>query len=176
VGSVGTIATAIADPLLAASNVTLVLRSPTPAEHLPEWDGVIDVKQDFPEGSVRHAGAIDLRRAGYLQLATFIALAAAWPSRRRRRGAAAACVAFAVVSMVIAVPVLDFLAGIGAVHLGACLGTATSLARRALVAAPGMAYALPGLVWLAVAQSERTPGSIWGPAEQRSAHTRATGG
>jgi hypothetical protein len=50
----------------------------------------------------------------------------------------------------LAVPILDFLSSIGAVHLGAWLGTCISLARRAFVGAPGMAYAIPGLTWALV--------------------------
>jgi len=149
---VGAVATAVADPLSASSNVTFSLRSPLPTERLPDWRGVIAVRQDTPDGPVNHAGAVDLRRAGYLQLAAFAALAAAWPPRGRTRALCAACAALVVVAMTVSVPVVDFLVPIGAVHLWGWLGTAVRLAARALVAAPGMAYALPGLTWLAVAE------------------------
>jgi len=148
---VGATATAIADPFFARSNVTLTVRPPRPEEHQPKWRGVIDVKQDFPDGPARHAGAIDLRRSGYLQLATFIALAAAWMPKGRRRILAAVGVAAAVVSTVVAVPIFDFLVQVDVVHLGAGSATLVSLARRILVGAPGMAYAVPGIVWLALA-------------------------
>jgi hypothetical protein len=148
--AVGAIATAIADPISAASNVTFVLRSPKPVERQPDWRAVISVRQDFPDGPVDHAGAIDLRRAGYLQLATFVALAAAWPPRGRRRLLLAVAITFAMVSAAIALPILAFLSSIDVVHLGERSGTLVSLASRALVAAPGMAFACPGLAWLAV--------------------------
>lgn len=148
---VGATATAIADPIFARSNVTLTVRSPRPEEHQPEWRGVIDVKQDFPEGPVRHAGAIDLRRSGYLQLATFIALAAAWMPKGRRRVLAAVGVVAAVVSTVVVVPIVDFLVQAGVVDLGAGFNTLVALARRILVGAPGMAYAVPGIAWFALA-------------------------
>jgi hypothetical protein len=148
--TVGAIATAIADPLTSASNVTFQLRSPNSAEGLPDWRGVIAVRQDFPEGPVAHAGAIDLRRCGYLQLAMFAALAAAWPPRGRRQTLVATALAAGIVSTTIALPILAFLSPLGAVHLGAWLETLVSLASRALVAAPGMAYAVPGIAWLAV--------------------------
>jgi hypothetical protein len=144
------VATAFADPFFTASNVTFTLRSPVPIEKLPDWRAVIDVRQDFPDRPKRDAAAIDLRRAGWLQLATFVALAAAWPPRGRRRIVLAASVAFAIVSTCIAVPVVDYLAQVGAVHLGTLLGGVLALVRRALIAAPGMAYAVPGLAWLAL--------------------------
>jgi hypothetical protein len=152
--AVGAIGTALAEPLSAASNVTFLLRSPKPIEAQPDWRAVISVRQDFPDGPVVHAGAIDLRRAGYLQLAAFVALAVAWPPRGRRRALLAATVALAIVSTAMVLPVLAFLSPIGAVHLGAWLDTLVSLASRALVAAPGMAYAVPGLAWLAVNRGE----------------------
>jgi hypothetical protein len=148
--AVGSIATALADPLLSATNVSFTLRSPAPQEHLPEWRGVIQVKQDLPEGPVRNAGAIDLRRSGYLQLVTFLCLAAAWPAAWRRRKLAAATVAFAVVAATTGASVLDYLVQIGAVQPGAGGATALALVRRALVAAPGMAYAVPALAWVGV--------------------------
>jgi hypothetical protein len=83
-------------------------------------------------------------------LATFVALATGWPPRGTRRRVQAAVVALAIVSATIAVPIFDYLSDVGAIHLGALLAGAVALARRALVAAPGMAYAVPGLVWLAL--------------------------
>jgi hypothetical protein len=155
--TVGSIATALADPFFASSNVTFALRAPFPEQHLPEWSGVIQVKRDLPEGPVRNAGAIDLRRAGYLQLATFVCLAAAWPAAWQRRKLAATTVALAVLATVTWAPVLDYLVQIGAVQAGDWGATAVALVRRALVAAPGMVYAVPALAWVAVAQPAYTP-------------------
>jgi len=146
----GAVATAVADPFFGASNVTFVLRAPVPSEGLGDWRGVVDVKQDFPEGPVRHAGAIDMRRAGYLQLVTFLSLAAGWPPRRPSRALLAVVMAALVVASTLGVAALDFLCGVGAVQAWAWFATAVALARRALVGAPGMAYAIPGLVWLAL--------------------------
>ena len=154
-GAVGSIATAIADPLSVSSNVTVVVRSPNQNEAQPDWRGVIAVRQDLPAGPLDKAGAIDLRRAGYLQLATFAALAAAWPPSSRRRAFLAASVALAIVALCIAVPILAFLSSIGAVHPGMPLEALLSLASRALVAAPGMAFAVPGLTWLALSPALR---------------------
>jgi hypothetical protein len=152
--AVGAIGTALAQPISASSNVSFLLRSPKPIEGQPDWRAVISVRQDFPDGSSVHAGAIDLRRAGYLQLAAFVALAVAWPPQGRTRALLAVAVALAIVSTAIALPILAFLSPLGAVHLGASLEALVSLASRALVAAPGMAYAVPGLAWLAVNQGE----------------------
>jgi hypothetical protein len=158
VAGVGAIATAVADPLSSDSNVTFLLRPPKPSENQPEWHAVIAARQDFPDGPSDHAGAIDLRRAGYLQLATFVALAAAWPPKGRRRALAAAAVASAIVAAAIAIPILAFLSPLGVVHLGPWLQTLLSLASRALVAAPGMAFAIPGLAWVAVCGGPLVPG------------------
>jgi hypothetical protein len=149
-GTVGAIATALADPLTASTNVTFLLRSPKDDEALNDWHGVISVRQDFPDGPVDHAGAIDLRRAGYLQLATFGALAVAWPPKGRWLALLAACVSLGLVATVIVLPILDFLSPLGAVHLGACSAALVSLGSRTLVGAPSMAYAVPGLAWFAV--------------------------
>jgi len=146
----GEMATAVLDPFFGSSNVTVVLRSPVPSEGLGDWRGVIDVKQDFPDRPVRNAGAIDLRRAGYLQLATFVSLGAGWPPRGRRRALLVLIVGTLVVASTLAMPLLDFLSSVGAVHLGERMAVVLSLARRALVGAPGMAYAIPGLAWLAL--------------------------
>jgi hypothetical protein len=151
---VGFIATAIAAPLSSDSNITFVLRSPSPQEGQPAWRGVIDVRQDFPSGTVHHAGAIDLRRVGYLQLAMFLSLAAAWPPKGWRL-LRMTLITIAIVGAVIAAPVLDFLSQIEAVHLGDVLRTAISIVSRAFVAAPAMAYAIPGLVWLAASPAAR---------------------
>lgn len=156
-GAVGSAATALANPFFSATNVTFTLRASRPEEHLPDWRGVIQVKQDLPEGPIRNAGAIDLRRAGYLQLATFFCLAAAWPGAWRQRKLLAAVVALAVVGAATGASVLDYLAQIGALHVGDAAATALALARRALVAAPGMAYAVPALAWVAIAKPGRAP-------------------
>jgi hypothetical protein len=150
VDTVGSVTTTLADPMFAASNVTFALRSPMPKEQQPEWWGVIAVKRDsFPDGSKRNAGAIDLRRAGYLQLATFIALAAGWPPSGIWRCLMAGLLAALFVTAILAVPILDFLSSIEVVHLGG-FAFVVALIRRALIAPPGMVYAGPGLVWLAV--------------------------
>lgn len=159
VDGVGSVVTAAADPVFASSNVSFRLRAPRPSEQQPDWRGVIDVKRDLPDGPVRNAGAIDLRRVGYLQLAAFIALAAGWPPVGLRRRLWSLAVAVAIVSTVIAIPIIDFLSEVGVVALGPWLGTAISLARRALVAAPGMAYAVPGLAWLATTRLPSTRSS-----------------
>jgi hypothetical protein len=175
--AVGAIATAAADPISAASNVTFLLRSPKPSENQPEWRAVVSVRQDFPDGPVDHAGAIDLRRAGYLQLVTFVALAAAWPPRGWPGALLATAIALAIVATAIALPILAFLSPIGVVHLGPWLQTLLSLASRALVAAPGMAFAIPGLAWLAVrggGLGTRILSAAAGPVEAPP-HRRARG-
>jgi hypothetical protein len=151
VGVVGAIATSIADPFFASTNVTFSLRASRPEEQPSAWSGIIEVRQDLPDASSHHAGAIDLRRAGYVQFVTFAALAIAWPPRTRRRAwlALAGCVV--VVTGAVGMPILAFLAPLGAVHPGSLFGAAIALASRGLVGAPGMAYAVPGVVWVLTA-------------------------
>jgi hypothetical protein len=153
--AVGAVATAIADPLTASSNVTFVLRSPVPEENQPEWRAVISVRRDSPDGPTVDQGAADLRRAGYLQLAVFAALAAGWPPRGWRRALLGLILSGGVVAGTIAVPVLAYLAGIGVLQAGDAVRMVLSLASRALVAAPGMAFAVPGLTWLAFVSGAR---------------------
>jgi len=152
VDAVGAAATAVADPITASSNLSVTVRSARPNENQPDWCGIIDVKRDFPEGPVRQAGALDLRRAGYLQFATFLSLAAGWPPKSGRRALIASAVVVGVVSAVIAVPIFDFLRELGIASFGAWGGAMVALVRRALVAAPGMAYAIPGMAWVAIMQ------------------------
>jgi hypothetical protein len=87
-------------------------------------------------------------RLRHAQFVTLVALAIARRPRTRRRAwlALAGCVV--VVAGAVSMPILAFVVPLGAVHPGPFFGAAIALASRALVAAPGMAYAVPGAVWV----------------------------
>jgi hypothetical protein len=55
-GATGALVTTVGEPFFDSTNVTFVLRAPAPSENLGEFQGVIDVKRDYPEGPVRNAG------------------------------------------------------------------------------------------------------------------------
>jgi hypothetical protein len=150
-GAIGAIATSIADPFFASTNVTFSLRASGPGDPTSEWTGIIELRQDLPDTSSHNAGAIDLRRCGYVQFVTFAALAIARPPRTRRRAWIALGASVVVVAGSVGMPILAFIAPLGAVHPGAFFGAAIALASRALVAAPGMSYAVPGVVWVLTA-------------------------
>jgi hypothetical protein len=94
--------------------------------------------------------ALDLRRAGFIAIAVFAALVLATPLRWRRR---AGMLAIGLVPLLV-LPLLPMIAlfsgavSVRAFDLGPLAHTAVSIAYRVLVTAPGMAFALPGLLWL----------------------------
>jgi hypothetical protein len=112
-----------------------------------EWYAKILVA-DARTGAPRHMGAADLRRSGYLQIATFLALAAAFPLPRRRRYAAAVGCGAAVLATLGWLPVLMYLSSKQVIVLGTGSFAVLSILDRSLVAAPGMAFALPVAQWL----------------------------
>jgi hypothetical protein len=87
--------------------------------------------------------ALDLRRAGFIALAVFAALVLAAPLRWRRR---ARLFALGVVPLLF-LPLLPMLALFSGPPVARALA---SIAYRVLVTAPGMAFAVPGLLWLSL--------------------------
>jgi hypothetical protein len=149
---VGTIVTSVADPLLASTNITLLCRATRASDGLPEWDAVLSVRQDSPDGPEDHGGAMDMRRAGYLQAGTWLALVAGWPPRGGRRVLRSLSIFAAILLIVVALPIVTFLMSAGVLDASAVVESLVSLASRALVGAPAMAYAVPGLAWLFLVQ------------------------
>lgn len=118
-----------------------------------EWSTMVRVTDE--SHTVRHTGAGDLKRAGYLQIATWLASAVAFPLKRRARFAAILGGGVLFFTMFGCLPVCLYLARKGVLHLGMVLFAALALSERALVGAPGMAFALPALGWLLAVWSER---------------------
>jgi hypothetical protein len=97
---------------------------------------------------------IDLRGLLYLPLAAFVALVIASPLGPVRAYSKLLAIGLGVLELLllalIAVPLLAFLGGTGPVQafvLGRATLVALQIAYRALVAPPGMTYALPLFVW-----------------------------
>jgi hypothetical protein len=96
--------------------------------------------------------ALDERRTGYLPAAVFLALVLASTFRWRQKAVLAATGLFAV-HLLSLLPILAFLSGrlpIVAYDLGTVPRVLVDVLYRSLVAPLGMAYALPGLLWLAL--------------------------
>ena len=94
--------------------------------------------------------ALDLRRAGFIVIAVFVALLLATPLRWRRRAGLLA-LGLAPLSLLPLLPIVALFSGalpIRAFHPGPVGRAATGIAYHVLVTAPGMAFALPLLLWL----------------------------
>jgi hypothetical protein len=96
---------------------------------------------------------IDVRGLYYLPIAAFVALVLATPvpmARRLRALAMGLLVLLPLGLALIALPLFSFLGGIGPIRVYELSSTSHSLINvvyRALVAPPGMAYAIPALLW-----------------------------
>jgi hypothetical protein len=104
-------------------------------------------------GAGRMAVPLDLRAAHYLPAATFIALTVAFPGADRRRKLVMLGIGLAVLIplslMLVMLPLIPSLRG-GAFELFSVSDTFNHFVvvfYRAFVAHPGMAYAIPGLLW-----------------------------
>jgi hypothetical protein len=131
---------------------------PDPDEHAtdatPDAFGV-ELLAEKPETGSRLKVPIDLRTLAYLPTAVFVALAIASPIWERARGAVilvaglVALQAFLLLS--IAAPLLLFFADPVPMHLvelGSASRVILNVFYRTLVAPPGMAFAVPGFLWL----------------------------
>lgn len=144
---VGVIA-AILNPLLAAlvSVPGQVELGPATDEHA--WNAVLTIKR---EGRIVQHALWELRRTPYLPMAAFAALALAYPASKlsgRLR------VLFIGWSVLVLLPLLRLLTLFGEpgpmqlVAMPSALHAALTIAARALLLPPGMAYAVPALLWL----------------------------
>jgi hypothetical protein len=94
--------------------------------------------------------ALDLRRAGYMQSAAFAALVLVTKLRWSRR-LAILFGGLATLQLLPLLPLLSFFSGklpVQAFHFGAIAAAMVDIAYHALVAPPGMAFALPAMLWL----------------------------
>lgn len=141
----------LAEAVLVPASPTVTLRFGVPAAGEGRvWR--LDVHAEDAATGQFVETALDLRRAGYLASAVFTALVLATRMRRWRRLATlgAGLVALQVLPLL---PVLAFFSGklpVQVFVLGDLARTAVDVAYRALVAPPGMAYAVPAMLWLAL--------------------------
>lgn len=94
--------------------------------------------------------ALDLRRAGFIVPAVFIALVLVTPLRWRRRATLLA-IALPPFALLPLLPIVAQFSGplpVRAFHPGPVVRAATGIAYHVLVTVPGMAFALPLLLWL----------------------------
>jgi hypothetical protein len=115
------------------------------------WQTVLMVERSYPARAARVP--IDLRALGYLPLAAFVALTLASPvapKRRLRMLLVGLSVLVPIVIAFIALPLAAFVGGEGPIQvfsLGPALRVPMNIVYRGFVSPPGMAYALPAVVW-----------------------------
>jgi hypothetical protein len=159
------------DMTLSPAAAPVKLRFSVPADVEPSgssWQ--LRVHAEQPTGE--YVGTVlDLRRSGYIASAVFAALALATPLPWRKRLALMA-IGLPILQLLPLLPLLSFFSGklpVQAFQLGAATSAAVEIAYHALVAPPGMAYAVPALLWLVLAwaldsQRGRLPPSASGRA------------
>ena len=94
--------------------------------------------------------ALDLRRGGYIAVAVFAALALVTPIRWSKRLGLLA-VGLSILQIIPLLPLLSFFSGklpVQVFHFASVLQSAIEVAYHTLVAPPGMAYAVPAMLWL----------------------------
>jgi len=97
--------------------------------------------------------SLDLRRSGYVALATFVALTCAARLRMRHK-LFVVTIGVPALHLLPILPLVSFLSGklpVTAFHLSAGPQFAIETAYRVLVAPPGMAFAVPALLWILLA-------------------------
>jgi hypothetical protein len=173
-GTFGAVATVLARPFFSGDDVALSLTASNAAARNREWSLMVHV-DDAATGAPKHLGAVDLRRAGYLQIAFFLVAAAAFPLADRRRFAGVLLGGVVLLSTLGWLPVLMYLATKHVIHFGALLFSMLAVAQRSLAGAPGMAIVVPGLLWLLAKQIDsRYGGWPWRRTAPDSASTTPT--
>jgi hypothetical protein len=115
---------------------------------------VLGIHAEDPDTGRYVGTALDLRRSGYIASAVFVALAVMTPLRgRRSRWRKAALLGAGLVGLQILplLPLLSFFSGklpVTVFDLGPIPRALIEVSYHALVAPPGMAYAVPALLWL----------------------------
>jgi len=140
---------------------------PVAVEFLPAgpdtsaWEVRTRVTETASEQSIMTA--LDERRTGYLPSAVFLALVLASTFRARQKALLAAAGLFAL-TLLSLLPILAFLSG--------RLPIVAYELYRSLVAPLGMAYALPGLLWLLLSAAVTREGMPAPPVSAQAASTR----
>jgi len=97
----------------------------------------------------RVQASLDIRRSAWLPLATFLALLSGFAVRRPRRRALVAALGLSFLHLLWTLPLLAFFGGPDPhfFELGELTHTLAVVAYRGLISPPGMAYALPAVLW-----------------------------
>jgi hypothetical protein len=118
------------------------------------WWVLLNVKNVFTGASF--AMTIDTKTVVYIRLVVFFALALAWPIWITRRGLKAFAVALGAligsIALTLLLPLLQTLAGLKLIQLGAFTRLLISAGLSSLVTYPGMAFAVPGLIFAMAAR------------------------
>lgn len=149
--------TAIANGLVSHEVAGAHLYFEATADELQQKPFQTTLHIDPPGHAQRVAVPIDLRTLGYLPTAAFIALAVAAPLGNRRKNlkllGGGLLILEPLILLLISLPLVSFLAGGGPlrlIHLGPVVHTSIEVLYRALVVPPGMAYAVPLLLFVAL--------------------------
>jgi hypothetical protein len=160
VDTYGRVATAMARPVFEPMGTELSFAPSAEGDTKHEWAAMVFVL-DPATHVVRHKMASDLRRTGYLQMVFYLAVAAAFPLRDRVRGTAWVAAGLLLFASFGWLPVLMYLAKKQVIVLGAWSFSALAIVYRSVVTAPAMAYAVPGLLWLAIHSFGERGGAPW---------------
>lgn len=135
-----------------ASGTTLHFRATDSELEAEPWRATLRVEPAPPERPLEVP--IDLRTLLFLPTAAFIALAVAAPLRSLREHLQLVALGLSILEplllFLVATPLLSFLGGTGPVHaftLSRPTHVVLQVLYRALVTPPGMAFAIPLLVW-----------------------------
>lgn len=135
---------------LATPNARLELgpvpAAPSSATPAAQWTVLVVVSTSVNQ---RVGAELDVRRVGWLPLGAFSALLLAFPVKRWKRRALVASCGYALLHALWVLPVIASFGGAqgGFFVLGSVGHALTIVLQRALQTLPGMAYALPGILW-----------------------------
>ena len=128
-------------------------KGPLPAGKDPAWHAI-----GFVEARDRKTAArfgVNLRAIAYVPGSMLLALVAAVPvadaRKRLRAGAIGAALLALLVGASVTLAILSQLSNLGVASLGNASASLVHAAFEAIVVPPGMAYTLPGLIWLLAA-------------------------
>lgn len=137
------------------SGVDLAFGTPDVSLGQDAWSLTLFVRPPAPRQPINMP--VDLRTLLYLPEACFAALALATPLRSKRQNLTllrqGLVILHPLLLVLITLPIVSFLGGTGPVQafeLGRWVHTLLQIAYRALVASPGMAYAIPLFLWWAL--------------------------
>jgi hypothetical protein len=135
-----------------ASGTTLEFRAPDQQLAHDPWHATLRIEPPFPNRPMEVP--IDVRSLLFLPTAAFLGLAIAAPLRSVREHLQLIALGLLILEplllFLVATPLLSFLGGTGPIRaftLGRPTHVLLQVLYRALVAPPGMAFAIPLLVW-----------------------------